>query len=150
MTSKAKAAPPKKKSGSGLKTQLNDASVAAFLNGIVDEGRRKDALAVLGMMKTITRAEPKMWGSSIVGFGSRRYEGASGRGGDWFVVGFSPRKAALVLYLMGGLERQRARLKTLGKHKTGKGCLYIRRLEDIDQPTLAAMIKDSAASRGAR
>lgn len=150
MSSKAKAAPPKKKSDSGLKTQLNDASVAAFLNGITDEGRRKDALAVLDMMKKITRAEPKMWGSSIVGFGARHYEYASGRSGDWFVVGFSPRKAALVLYLMGGLERHSARLKSLGKHKTGKGCLYIQSLEDIDQPTLASLIKDSVANLGTR
>ena len=94
-------------------------------------------------MKKITKTEPKMWGGAIVGFGDRRYQYASGRGGDWFLVGFSPRKAALVLYFMTGLEPHAALLKSLGKHKTGKGCLYIQSLEQIDQAVLAALIKES-------
>lgn len=145
MNSKAKGARPKKKAASTLKTQPNDASVASFLKGIADERRRKDAFTVLALMKKVTKAEPKMWGGSIVGFGDRHYEYASGRGGDWFLMGFSPRKAALTLYLMGGLEPHRALLKSLGKHKTGKGCLYIQSLEDIDEPTLVALMKDSLA-----
>ena len=152
MMSKARAARPRKmkKSASGLKTRPNDASVAAFLNGIADERRRKDAFAVLALMKKITKTQPRMWGGSIVGFGLRHYQYASGRGGDWFLVGFSPRKAALVLYFMTGLEPHASLLKSLGKHKTGKGCLYIRSLEDIDQPTLAALIKQSLAHLGTR
>jgi hypothetical protein len=96
-------------------------------------------------MKKITKTQPRMWGGSIVGFGLRHYQYASGRGGDWFLAGFSPRKAALVLYFMTGLQPHASLLKSLGKHKTGKGCLYIRSLEDIDQPTLAALIKQSLA-----
>jgi hypothetical protein len=143
MNSKAKGARPKKRAASTLKTQPNDASVAAFLNGIAEEGRRRDAFAVLALMKTVTKAEPKMWGGSIVGFGDRRYEYASGRGGDWFLMGFSPRKAALTLYLMGGLEPHASLLKSLGKHKTGKGCLYIQSLENIDESTLVAILEAS-------
>ncbi len=144
MVTKARARP--KKTTARLKTQPNDASVTTFLNGIADEQRRKDAFAVLAMVKKITKAEPKMWGSAMVGFGQCHYEYASGRGGDWFLAGFSPRKAALVLYLMTGIEPHRARLKSLGKHKTGKGCLYIPILEDVDQATLAAIIEESVAS----
>ena len=150
MKSKTQAAAPKKKTASKLKTQPNDASVAAFLDGISDERRRKDALAVLALMKKVTKAEPKMWGGSIVGFGLRHYQYASGRNGDWFVMGFSPRKAALVLYRMGGLQPHAALLKSLGKHKTGGGCLYIQNLEDIHQPTLISLMKESLAGPGAR
>jgi hypothetical protein len=146
----AKTVRPKKKTASKLKTQPNDASVASFLNGIADERRRKDAFAICALMKKITKTEPRMWGGSIVGFGVREYRYASGGGGDWFLTGFSPRKAALTLYIMSGLEPHSARLKTLGKHKTGRGCLYIRSLEDIDQPTLTALIQESIAHRGTR
>ena len=144
---KSRKQPPRarKKTITKLKTQPNDASVAAFLDGIADERRRKDALAVLALMKKITKTEPKMWGGSIVGFGVRRYRYASGREGDWFVTGFSPRKAALTLYITGGLAPHGARLKSLGSHKIGGGCLYIRDLEEIDKPTLAAIIKESIA-----
>jgi uncharacterized membrane protein YedE/YeeE len=144
MESKVGAARPKK-AASKLKTQPNDASVASFLDGIADERRRKDAFAVLAMMKKLTKAEPRMWGGSIVGFGSGHYQYASGRGGDWFLIGFSPRKAALVLYFMTGLAPHASLLKSLGKHKTGKGCLYIQSLEDIDQPTLVALMQESLA-----
>jgi hypothetical protein len=148
MKSGTKAPPPKKKKKATLaklKTQPNEASVTAFLNGIADEKRREDCFTVLALMRKITKAEPKMWGGSIVGFGNRRYRSASGREVDWFLTGFSPRKAALTLYLMASLEylgSQRALLKTLGKHKTGGGCLYIRDLKDVDQRVLTTLIKD--------
>lgn len=148
--SKTRATRPKKKAASKLKTQATGASVASFLDGIADERRRKDAFAVLALMKKVTKAEPKMWGSSIVGFGDRHYQYASGRSGDWFLIGFSPRKAALVLYMMTGLQPHASLLKSLGKHKTGGGCLYIQNLEDIDQPTLIALMKESVANLAAR
>jgi hypothetical protein len=143
MKSKKPALLPRKKTTAKLKTQTNKASVAAFLHGIADEQRREDAFTVLALMKKVTKAEPKMWGPSIVGFGDRRLQYPNGRALDWFRAGFSPRKAALTLYLMGGLEPQRALLKTLGKHKTGKGCLYIQNLNEIDMPTLTALIRNS-------
>ena len=143
--SEMRAPRPKKKTNAKLKTQPTESSVAAFLDGIGDEQRRKDAFTVLALMKKATKAEPKMWGGSIVGFGTRHYEYASGRAGDWFVMGFSPRKGALTLYLMGGLEPHGALLKSLGKHKRGKGCLYIQDLEDVDQRVLTTLIKDSLA-----
>ncbi len=126
-----------------LKTKLNDRSVLKFLNGIKDEQRRQDCLAILGMMKKATRSEPKMWGSSIVGFGSYHYVYESGREGDWFMTGFSPRKQNLTFYLMGGFEQHDALLKKLGKHKTGKGCLYINKLQDVDLSTLRTLIERS-------
>jgi hypothetical protein len=138
-------APRAKKTIAKVKTRPNDASVALFLDGVADERRRKDALAVLALMKKITKTEPKMWGGSIVGFGVHRYLYASGRELDWFLTGFSPRKAALTLYIMSGLASHGARLKSLGDHKTGGGCLYIRDLEEIDKPTLAALIRESIA-----
>jgi hypothetical protein len=137
---------PKKKTAAKLKTKSNEASVTAFLDGIADKKRRDDSLAVLALMKKVTKAEPKMWGGSIVGFGVRRYQYASGRELDWFLTGFSPRKAALTLYFMSGLEPHGALLKALGKHKTGKGCLYIQDLKDIDTPTLTALIRNSLSS----
>jgi hypothetical protein len=145
MKSKKPTPRPKTKTVAKLKTQPNKASVAAFLDGIADDQRRKDAFTVLALMKKVTKAEPKMWGPSIVGFGDRRLQYASGRALDWFLAGFSPRKAAMTLYLMGGLEPQAALLKTLGKHKTGKGCLYIQNLNEIDMPTLTALIRNSVS-----
>lgn len=145
MKSRKQAPRTKKKTTAKLKTQPNDASVASFLDGIADERRRKDAFAVLALMRKITKTEPKMWGGSIVGFGVRRYRYASGRELDWFLTGFSPRKGALTLYLMSGLAAHSALLKSLGNHKTGKGCLYIRDLEEIDKPTLTALIRESIA-----
>ena len=126
-----------------LKTKINDADVEAFLNGIEDEKRRKDSFAVLELMKKITKAEPKMWGASIVGFGNYRYKYKSGREGDWFVSGFSPRKQNLTLYVMSGFSRYEELLAKLGKHKTGKSCLYINKLEDVDLDVLAEMIETS-------
>lgn len=126
-----------------LKTKLNDASVEAFLNTVADERKRRDAFTILALMQEITQAEPKMWGDSIVGFGSYRYHYASGRQGDWLIVGFSPRKQALTLYFMPGFEQQGELLSKLGKHTTGKGCLYIKKLDDIDLPTLRKMIEQA-------
>lgn len=123
-----------------LKTKQNEASVDNFLNAISDETRRQDCFTVLELMKKATKAEPKMWGDSIIGLGEYQYKYASGREGDWFQMGFSPRKQNLTLYLMSGLEAHRASLAKLGKHKTGKGCLYINKLADIDVQVLKEMI----------
>lgn len=123
-----------------LKTKVNEQSVTKFLNSITDKQRRQECLTVLEMMKKATKTEPKMWGSSIVGFGKYHYVYASGREGDWFLTGFSPRKQSLTLYIMGGLSAHEALLQKLGKHKTGKGCLYVNKLEDLDLPTLRKLI----------
>ena len=128
---------------SELKTKVNDASVTAFLNKIEDEEKRKDSFEILKIMTQVTKEEPKMWGSSIVGFGSYHYKGASGREGDWLLTGFSPRKQNLTLYLMGGFNTHTDLLKKLGKHKTSVGCLYIKKLEDVDVKVLKELIKKS-------
>ena len=129
-----------------LKTKKTDASVEAFLNKIKDEQTRLDAFEITKLMKKVTRSDPKMWGSSIIGFGSRRLKYPSGREIDWMVVGFSPRKANLTLYLAGGLDQQAALLKKLGKHSTGKGCLYIKKLKDVDPKVLKELITQSVRS----
>ena len=126
-----------------LKTKKTTASVEDFLNSIVDEQRRKDCFRVLEIMKAATKAEPAMWGTSIVGFGRYQYAYKSGRALEWFLTGFSPRKQDLTLYIMPGLERYPALMKKLGKHKTGKSCLYIKKLNDVDLPTLKQLIKQS-------
>ena len=132
-----------------LKTKLNDASVTAFLNKIEDEEKRADSFELLKLMKQVTRQEPKMWGSSIIGFGSTHYIYESGREGDWFITGFSPRKQNLTLYVMGSFNPHTDLLKKLGKHKTGVGCLYINKLKDVDTKVLKELIKQSvkAAAR---
>ncbi len=126
-----------------LKTKLNDASVEGFLNSVKDEQTRADCFEILKIMKQVTKEEPKMWGSSIIGFGSYHYKGASGREGDWMLTGFSPRKQNLTLYLMGGFDTHVDLLKKLGKHKTSVGCLYIKKLEDVDVKVLKELIKKS-------
>ncbi len=123
-----------------LKTQKNEASVEDFLNAIPDETRRQDCFTVLELMKKATKAEPKMWGGSIVGLGDFHYTYATGREGDWFQMGLSPRKQNLTLYLMSGLEAHRELLAKLGKHKTGKGCLYLNNLADVDVKVLKEII----------
>lgn len=128
---------------SELKTKQNDASVEAFLNGLADAQRRDDCFALLKIMETLTGAPAKMWGASIVGFGSYHYKYASGRENDWFVVGFSPRKQDLTLYIMAYLDRFPDLMARLGKYKTGKACLYIKRLSDIDQSVLEELIRKS-------
>ncbi|HEU4719147.1 MAG TPA: DUF1801 domain-containing protein [Bacteroidia bacterium] len=129
----------------GLKTKKTTASVEDFLDAIKDEERRSDCHAIVKLMKKVTKAEPKMWGPAIVGFGDYRYVYDSGREGDWFKMGFSPRKQNLTLYSMGGLARFTSLLKKLGKHKTGKGCLYIDRLADIDKKVLEKLLSTSLA-----
>ena len=126
-----------------LKTKMTTASVKGFLDGIKDETRRKEAKAVAAVMKRATGATPRMWGASIVGFGDFRYKYASGREGDWFVAGFSPRKTNLTLYILPGLHLHAANLKKLGTFTTGKSCIYVRRLEDIHLPTLEVMAKQA-------
>ena len=126
-----------------IKTRVNEASVEGFLNSVKDEQARADCFEILKIMKQVTKEEPKMWGASIVGFGSYHYKGASGREGDWMLTGFSPRKQNLTLYLMGGFEAHADLLKKLGKHKTSVGCLYIKKLEDVDAKVLKELIKKS-------
>jgi hypothetical protein len=126
-----------------LKTKQNDGDVETFLNQITDKQRREDCFTVLELMKKITKAEPKMWGAGIVGFDSHHYKYASGREGDWFLAGFSPRKNNLTLYIMSGFTRYNELLAKLGKHKTGKSCLHINRLEDVDLNALKEMIEKS-------
>jgi hypothetical protein len=132
-----------------LKTKKNTASVEKFLNNVADEQRRKDCFRLVEIMKAETKAEPAMWGTSIVGFGRHQYKYPSGRELEWFLVGFAPRKQDLTLYIMGGLERYPSLMKKLGKHKTGKSCLYIKKLEDVDLPTLKQLIKQSVADLAA-
>ena len=125
------------------KTTPNDQDVEQFLNSVDDERKRKDSFMILELMKQVTGLEPRMWGSSIVGFGSYHYTYESGCEGDMPLAGFSPRKQNLTLYNMGGFERYDDLLKKLGKHTTGKGCLYIKRLDDVDLPTLKSLIEES-------
>lgn len=127
-----------------LKTRPNDNDVEAFIAS-VPEPARSDCRELVAMMRSATGAEPVMWGESIVGFGSRHYRYASGREGDWFAVGFSPRARSLTLYLTGGVERHADRLERLGRHRTGKGCLYVTRLDDVDRDVLAAVVNDAAS-----
>jgi hypothetical protein len=126
-----------------LKTKVNNASVEGFLNTVEDEAVRKDCFEILKLMKQVTKEEPKMWGSSIVGFGSYHYKGASGREGDWMLTGFSPRKQNLTLYLMGGFDLHKGPLKKLGKYKTSVGCLYIKKLDDVDKKVLKELVTKS-------
>ena len=125
------------------KTKPTEHSVEDFLNAIPDEQKRADAFAIVKVMKQVTRLEPTMWGGSIVGFGRYHYKYASGHEGDSCLVGFSPRKQNFTLYLMLGLADNSELLDKLGKHKTGKGCLYINKLADVDVPTLKELIKRS-------
>ena len=124
-----------------LKTKQTTASVEKFLNSIADEQQRADARTVSEMMQRLTGDEPKMWGPSIVGFGSRHLKYDSGRELDWMCIGFSPRKANLSLYVISESLRGTGLLDKLGPHKKGVGCLYIKRLADIDQKVLEKVIK---------
>ena len=130
---------------SELKTRQNDGDVDAYLDSVENPRRREDALRVLALMREITGEAPRMWGSSIVGFGSYHYTYASGREGDWPVVGFAPRKQNLVLYIMPGFAGYEALLARLGKHRTGKSCLYVNRLDDIDPDVLEELVRESVA-----
>jgi hypothetical protein len=125
------------------KTKQNDNNATAFLNSISDENKRKECSEIMQLMQEITGKNPKMWGDSIVGFGSYHYQYASGREGDFFIIGFSPRKQNLTIYIMPGFSSYDALMKKLGKHKTGKSCLYIKKLDDIDRKTLKQLITKS-------
>jgi len=128
---------------SDLKTTQNDGDVEAFLGAVENEKRREDSLVMLEFMKRVTGEEPVMWGGSIVGFGSYHYKYASGREGDWPAAGFSPRKQALTLYIMSGFSRHDELMSKLGKFKTGKSCLYIKKLEDVDLGVLEELVRGS-------
>ena len=124
-----------------IKTRETTASVEDFINSVPDEQKRKDSFVILEMMKKASGEEPKMWGSSLIGFGNKRYKSpATGREVDWLLIGFSPRKANLSLYLTMNIKEHADVLKKLGKHKTGVGCLYINKLEDIDLKVLKGII----------
>lgn len=127
-----------------IKTKVNSASVEKFLKSAVkDDKELKDCYEILKMMKQVTKEEPKMWGTSIVGFGSYHYKGSGGREGDWMLTGFSPRKQNLTLYLMHGFDAHKDLLKKLGKHKTSMGCLYIKKLDDVDKKVLKELVTAS-------
>jgi hypothetical protein len=126
-----------------LKTKPTEQSVEDFLQGVSPEQKRRDCLVLVELMREITEKEPRMWGSSMVGFGSYHYKYASGQEGDYFLTGFSPRKQNLTLYIMPGFDRYDDLMGRLGKYTTGKSCLYLKRLEDIDLPTLKELIQQS-------
>lgn len=132
------------------KTRPNDASVANFLDAVEPAEKRADAKALDRLMRKITGKKPKMWGASIVGYGAYHYKYASGHEGDAMRVGFSPRKQNLTVYIMPGFAEYRGLLDRLGKHSTGKSCLYIKRLSDIDLDVLEAMVGKSVAAMEAR
>jgi hypothetical protein len=126
-----------------LKTKVTQGSVQEFLDSIEEEAKRKDTYMLFNMMQKATKNEARMWGDSIVGFGDYHYVGKSGREGDWFLAGLSPRKQTLTLYMLGGWEEHHELLAKLGKHSLGKGCLYIKRLEDVDLAVLNKLIVEA-------
>jgi len=132
------------------KTKPTNFSEATFIDTLTDQARRADAKALVKMMQSAAGEKPKMWGASIIGFGSHHYRYESGREGDMPVVAFSPRKAATVLYGMTGFSEAASLLAKLGRHTTGKGCLYIKNLADVDQCVLEALVVKSLASKRAR
>ena len=125
------------------KTQRTDNSVSLFLDQIEPEQKRKDSHALVALMSQITAEKPKLWGTSIIGFGDYHYKYKSGREGDWFLTGFSPRKNALTVYLMCDLSHEGLDFDGLGKYKLSKGCLYFKKIEDFDLNVLTQIIKDS-------
>jgi hypothetical protein len=126
-----------------LKTKPNDQSVEGFLNQVPDEKKRQDSFTILDLMKQVTGDEPIMWGDSIVGFGTYKYKYATGREGEWPVTGFSPRIQNITLYIMSGFDEYDDLLNKLGKHSPGKSCLYIKKLEDVDQDVLRELVSKS-------
>ena len=127
-----------------IKTKVNDASVEGFLNSVEDDQKRKDSFEIIKMMKQATKEEPKMWGPAIIGFGSYHYKYESGREGDMPIIGFSPRKQSLTLYVGLGDDSENPLLKKLGKYTTSKACLYIKKLADVDRTVLQELINESA------
>ena len=135
---------------SDLKTKQNKQSVTKFLAAIDDLEQKKDAKVIAKLMREVTGARASMWGDAIVGYGKYRFRYASGREGDWFLTGFSPRKDSFSLYIMDGLKEHQEILRRLGKYKSGKSCLYVKRLSDIDVDVLRELIQDSVARKRAR
>jgi hypothetical protein len=128
---------------SALKTQPNDASVLSFIDSVEEQQKRDDCLVLLELMKDATGEEPKMWGPSIIGFGRYHYKYESGREGNWFLTGFSPRKQNLSVYIMTGFQPFKETLQKLGKFNTGKSCLYFKKLSDIDNKVLSSLVSKS-------
>ena len=133
-----------------LKTQANDADVGAFLDAVEHETRRSDARVLLDMMTRVTGCEPVMWGPSIVGFDQYQYRYDSGREGDFFITGFSPRKSAMTVYIMPGFSEYADLMTKLGKHKTGRSCLYINKLADVDLGVLEELVRQSVDTMRAK
>jgi len=129
---------------SELKTKRNDRSVEEFLSSVENPKRKSDAFEILELMQEVTGERPMMWGKSLVGFGSYDYKYASGKSGSWFLTGFSPRKQSMTLYIMPGFEQYEELMSNLGKYKTGKSCLYVNKLEDVDMTVLRELVKLSA------
>ncbi|MCC6372777.1 MAG: DUF1801 domain-containing protein [Bacteroidia bacterium] len=123
-----------------LKTKKNELSVEAFIKKVPEAQKQKDSFAIIELMEKANKAKAKMWGSAIIGFGDRVLKYDSGRELDWFVMGFSPRKQNIALYISGAVEDEHNLLKKLGKYKTGKGCLYINKLEEVDVKVLKEII----------
>lgn len=131
-----------------IKTQQTTSSVEDFINKVKDEQQRKDSFVILEIMKRVSGEEPKMWGASLIGFGNKRYKSPNtGREVDWFLIGYSPRKANLSLHLVFDITKQADTLKKLGKYKTGAGCLYINKLDDIDIKILEKLITEALKSK---
>ena len=126
-----------------VKTKQNGQNAEEFLGKIGDEKRRQDSFTILELMKKATAQEPKMWGANIIGFGNYKYKYESGREGEWFLTGFSPRKQNLTLYIMPGFARYGELLAELGKHKIGKSCLHINKIEDVNLSVLEELIENS-------
>jgi hypothetical protein len=126
-----------------LKTKKNDQSVEKFLNNVTDPSKREDCFEIMKLMQEVTQEEPKMWGDSIVGFGDYYYKYKSGREGNWFQIGFSPRKRNITLYIMSGFTKYEEILGKLGKHRTGKSCLYINKLSDVNKEILTQLATES-------
>ena len=128
-----------------LKTQRSDDSVEEYLNRLDDPRKQEDCFVLLRMMREVTGEEPAIWGGTIVGFGFYKYRYNSGRRGEWFITGFAPRKRDLTVYIMLGFDAYQPLMQRLGKHKTGKSCLYLSKLEAIDLPTLRELVSRSVA-----
>ena len=126
-----------------LKTKQNNADVEGFLKKVGDEKKKSDCFELLKKMKAISKEEPKMWGASIVGFGSYKYKSKSGISGEWFLIGFAPRKKNISIYLMQGFDQHKELMEKLGKFTTGKGCLYINSLKDVDNDVLEELFRRS-------
>jgi len=133
-----------------LKTKPTKDSVNAFLGRITDEKRKKDCKVILNLMADVTETKPQMWGSAIIGFGRYRYKYESGREIEWMLIGFSPRKNDLTLYITGGVEQFPKIMEKLGKYKTGKSCLYIKKLEDVDLKVLRELVAKSVEKIAAK